>query len=164
MPITVRTLGSIGAYTRVAWSGDFAESLTADVSENPHTGGQAADGQLFLSAKSAVHCFGANGSCDAASLRSRSCLSIALCGELRDDDCMSTVAELKEAIARLSPQEYCELMAELVPQTDDDWDKQMKADAEAGRLDFIDRDVKKAAREGTLVPLERMLAEDEPDE
>lgn len=77
---------------------------------------------------------------------------------------MSTVAELKEAIARLSPQEYCELMAELVPQTDDDWDKQMKADAEAGRLDFIDRDVEKAVREGTLIPLERILAEDETGE
>jgi hypothetical protein len=28
---------------------------------------------------------------------------------------MSTVAEIKEAIAKLSPQEYCELMAELYP-------------------------------------------------
>ncbi len=47
---------------------------------------------------------------------------------------MSTVAEIKEAIDRLSPQEYCELMSVLHPFEDDDWDRQMKADAEAGKL------------------------------
>jgi hypothetical protein len=83
---------------------------------------------------------------------------------MRDDSRVSTVAEIREAIARLSPQEYCELMAELFPHADDEWDKQMKADAEAGRLDFIDRDVEKAKREGTLIPLERVLAEDETSE
>ncbi len=83
---------------------------------------------------------------------------------MRDHGFMSTVVEIKEAIARLSPREYCELMAELFPQADDDWDKQMKADAQAGRLDFIDRDIEKATREGTLIPLERMLAEDEAGE
>jgi hypothetical protein len=73
---------------------------------------------------------------------------------------MSTVAEIKEAIARLSPQEYCELMAELHPFPDDDWDRQMKADAAAGKLDFIDRNVEEARREGTLVPLDRVLDEE----
>ena len=53
---------------------------------------------------------------------------------------MSTVAEIKEAIANLSPQEYCELMAELrSPLPDDDWDKQMKADAAAGKFDEMNR-------------------------
>ena len=74
---------------------------------------------------------------------------------------MSTVGEIKEAIAKLSPQEYCELMAELRPALpDDDWDKQMKADAASGKLDFIDRNVEKARQEGTLIPLERILEED----
>lgn len=59
--------------------------------------------------------------------------------EMRDDSFVSTVAEIKEAIARLSPREYRELMAELVPQADDEWDKQMKADAEAGRLDELNQ-------------------------
>jgi len=67
---------------------------------------------------------------------------------------MSTVAEIKEAIAKLSPREYCELMAELVPHADDEWDKQMKADAESGRLDFIDRNVRYAVSKGTTLPLE----------
>jgi hypothetical protein len=47
---------------------------------------------------------------------------------------MSTVAEIKEAIDRLSPQEYCEQMSVLHPFEDDDWDRQMKADAAAGRF------------------------------
>ncbi len=75
---------------------------------------------------------------------------------------MSTVAEIKEAIAKLSPREYCELMAELHRRLpDDEWDKQMKADAASGKLDFIDRKNEKARREGTLIPLEGILEEDE---
>ena len=78
---------------------------------------------------------------------------------------MSTVAEIKEAIAKLSPEEYCELMVALRPPLEDDeWDKQMKADAEAGRLDFIDREVEQAKRDGKLIPLETILAEDKPRE
>ncbi len=53
---------------------------------------------------------------------------------------MSTVAEIKEAIAKLSPREYCELMADLYPRLpDDEWDKQMKADAAAGKFDEMNR-------------------------
>lgn len=71
---------------------------------------------------------------------------------------MSTVAEIKEAIARLSPEEYCELMAALRPPLDDDdWDLQMRADASSGKLDFIDRNVETARRERTSIPLERIL-------
>lgn len=54
---------------------------------------------------------------------------------------MSTVVEIKEAIARLSAEEYAELMADLMDFSDDDWDRAMKADAAAGRLDFIDLQV-----------------------
>ena len=50
-----------------------------------------------------------------------------------------SIAEIKEAIAKLSPQEYCELMAELHPYPDDEWDKQMKADAAAGKFDKMNR-------------------------
>ena len=54
------------------------------------------------------------------------------------------VTEIKEAIAKLKPREYCELMAELHPWPDDVWDLQMKADSAAGRLDFIRRNVEQA--------------------
>jgi hypothetical protein len=45
---------------------------------------------------------------------------------------MSTVAEIKSAIDKLSPQERCELETLLHPWADDDWDRQMQTDAEPG--------------------------------
>jgi hypothetical protein len=72
---------------------------------------------------------------------------------------MSKVADIKEAIGKLSPEEYCDLMAELFPHADDEWDRQMKADAEGGRLDFIDRSVEEAGAKGTAMPLEVRLEE-----
>jgi len=83
--------------------------------------------------------------------------SLAICAVLRQIHRMSTVLEIKEAIAHLSPQEYCELMADLQPFADDEWDLQMKADAASGKLDFIDRHVEAARQDGTLLPLEPTL-------
>jgi hypothetical protein len=37
----------------------------------------------------------------------------------------------------------------------------MKADAAAGKLDFIDRNIERARQEGTLIPMERILDQDE---
>lgn len=70
---------------------------------------------------------------------------------------MSTVAEIKEAIAKLSPQEYCELMAGLHSFPEDEWDERMKADAAAGKLDFVDKNIEKAHREGSLIPLKHII-------
>ena len=72
---------------------------------------------------------------------------------------MSTVVEIKEAIAHLSPQEYCELMADLQPFADDEWDLQMKADAASGKLDFVDRHVEDSHRNATQTPMDRILEE-----
>lgn len=47
---------------------------------------------------------------------------------------MSTVAEIKEAIDRMTPQEYCEVMSVLHSFEDDHWGHQMKADAAVGRF------------------------------
>jgi hypothetical protein len=74
---------------------------------------------------------------------------------------MSTVAEIKEAIAKLSPREYCELMAELRPRLpDDEWDKQMKADAAAGKFDKMNRRAEEDFKAGRCDPLERMFKEE----
>jgi hypothetical protein len=74
---------------------------------------------------------------------------------------MSTVGEIKAAIAKLSPQEYCELMAELQPALpDDDWDKQMKADAIAGKFDEMNRRAEEDFKAGRCDPLERMFEEE----
>jgi hypothetical protein len=48
-------------------------------------------------------------------------------------------------------------MAELFPHADDDWDKQMKADAQSGKLDFIDRNIQDSVSKGTALPLEKGL-------
>jgi hypothetical protein len=50
---------------------------------------------------------------------------------------MTTPLEIKAAIEKLSPREYAELMAMLHPPVDDDWDRQIKADVAAGRLDRL---------------------------
>ena len=67
---------------------------------------------------------------------------------------MSTVAEIKAAIARLSLQERCELEALLNPFEDDDWDRQMKRDAEpGGKLYKLMEESEKNAEAGKLVDL-----------
>jgi hypothetical protein len=66
---------------------------------------------------------------------------------------MSTVAEIKAAIDRLSLEERCELEALLHPFEDDDWDKQMKRDAAAGKFDKLHREAEAEAKAGKLVDL-----------
>jgi len=46
---------------------------------------------------------------------------------------MSRVEEIKAAIDQLSPEERCELTALLNPVEEDDWERQMKKDAEPGK-------------------------------
>jgi hypothetical protein len=65
---------------------------------------------------------------------------------------MSTVAEIKRAIEKLSPQEHCELEALLHPWPDDDWDRQMQADAEpGGKLHEMMSASRKNAQAGTFM-------------
>jgi len=73
---------------------------------------------------------------------------------------MTTVTEIKAAIESLSPREYCELMAMLHPAVDDEWDRQMKADAANGRLDRLVAQSKADAAAGMCVPLETVLEDD----
>jgi len=65
---------------------------------------------------------------------------------------LSTLAEIKRAIEKLSPQERCELEALLHPWPDDDWDRQMQADAEpGGKLHEMMSASHKNARAGKLM-------------
>ncbi len=73
---------------------------------------------------------------------------------------MSTVAEIWSAIQELSPQERCELEALLHPFEDDDWDRQTKADAAAGKFDEMRRQAEAEHAAGKTVPLDDIL--DEP--
>jgi hypothetical protein len=63
---------------------------------------------------------------------------------------MSTVAEIQEAIARLSDTEREELRLWLESYEEDDWDRQITADAASGKLDFLTRQAKAAKRSGKL--------------
>lgn len=76
------------------------------------------------------------------------------------DVTMTTLLEIKAAIDRLSPREYAELMAMLHPATDDDWDRQIAADAAAGRLDHLVAEARADIAAGHCRPLEDLLAED----
>jgi hypothetical protein len=70
---------------------------------------------------------------------------------------MSTVAEIKEAIDRLSSQEYCELMSVLHPFEDDDWDRQMKSDAAAGRFTAMNERAEQEYEVGSTRPLGEII-------
>ncbi|MFZ4732288.1 MAG: hypothetical protein ACOYK7_07080 [Pirellulales bacterium] len=73
---------------------------------------------------------------------------------------MTSLLEIKAAIEKLSPRDYAELMAMLHPPVDDDWDRQMKADAAAGRLDRLIEEARAAIAAGQCRPMEELLTED----
>ena len=71
---------------------------------------------------------------------------------------MSTVAEIREAIEKLSLEERAELMSALMGfDEDDDWDRLMKADAAAGKFDAMNREAEADYRAGQTRPLEEIL-------
>lgn len=70
---------------------------------------------------------------------------------------MSKVQEIKTAIDHLPLEERAELIAELCGWTDDEWDRQMKADAAAGRFDSMNREVDAAHKAGQTRPLSDIL-------
>lgn len=74
---------------------------------------------------------------------------------------MTTLLEIKAAIDRLSPREYCELMAMLHPRVDDEWDHKMAADGAAGRLDTMIATARGDVDTDRAVPLEQLLDEQE---
>ena len=70
---------------------------------------------------------------------------------------MSTVAEIREAIEKLSLEERAELLTELRGYEDDDWDRQMKADAAAGKFDAMHAQALEDLKAGRCLPLEEGL-------
>ena len=66
---------------------------------------------------------------------------------------MSSVVEIQEAIARLSEAEREELRLWLDAYEEDDWDRQITADAASGKLDFMKEQAESAKRKGALRPL-----------
>jgi hypothetical protein len=63
---------------------------------------------------------------------------------------MSTVEQIKAAIANLSLEERAEVARCLHDWEDDDWDRQMKSDFASGKLDSLLASVDKDIAEGNL--------------
>ncbi len=72
---------------------------------------------------------------------------------------MSTIQEIKSAIARLSIEEQAELVSELCGWTDDDWDRQMKRDAAASKFEALNRDAEAAEASGQTRRLDDILGQ-----
>jgi hypothetical protein len=70
---------------------------------------------------------------------------------------MSTVKEIKSAIDQLPLEERAGLIAELCGWTDDDWDRQMKADAKTGKFAALNEDAANAYQTGQTKPLDDVL-------
>ena len=70
---------------------------------------------------------------------------------------MSTVQEIKSAIEQLPLEERAALIADLCGWSDDDWDRQMKADAAAGKFAALNEDAATAYGSGQTKPLDDIL-------
>lgn len=72
---------------------------------------------------------------------------------------MSTVEEIKIAIGKLSLEERAQILSDLCGWTDDDWDRQMKCDATAGKFSALNREAEEAQASGKTRPLQDILDE-----
>jgi hypothetical protein len=71
---------------------------------------------------------------------------------------MSTVVEIIDAVKRLNEKQKGEFLAKLAEiDFDDAWDKQIEADAKAGRLDFLWEEAKREIEKGETRPLDELL-------
>jgi hypothetical protein len=63
---------------------------------------------------------------------------------------MSKVEELKQEIESLSGEEFAEVYRWLSEKDWERWDKEIEADSQSGRLEFLLREAKREKSEGTL--------------
>jgi hypothetical protein len=70
---------------------------------------------------------------------------------------MSRVEEIQQAIANLTLEERAELLSSLMNFEDDEWDKQMKRDAAAGKFDQLSRETDADIKAGRTIPLDDVI-------
>jgi len=71
---------------------------------------------------------------------------------------MTTLEQLKHEIGKLTFEQRCELMHWMrAGDPEDDWDRQMRADAEAGKFDRLDSEIERARGAGELRDLDELL-------
>ena len=66
---------------------------------------------------------------------------------------MTTIAEIQQAITGLPKSDYAQLMRWLQEYDWEEWDREIEADVEEGKLDFLAERVAEAKRQGTLKDL-----------
>ena len=66
---------------------------------------------------------------------------------------MSKIDELKAAIERLPSEEFTEIFRWLSEKDWERWDKEIEADSQAGKLDFLVREAREEKAKGTLEDL-----------
>ena len=66
---------------------------------------------------------------------------------------MTTADEIKQAVLSLSEAEYAKIIDWLHELAEEAWDREIEADAKAGRLDFLAAEALEAKRQGTLKEL-----------
>jgi hypothetical protein len=66
---------------------------------------------------------------------------------------MSKIDELKADIERLPSEEMAELFRWLSEKEWESWDREVEADSQAGRLDFLSREAHEEKAKGTLKEL-----------
>jgi hypothetical protein len=73
---------------------------------------------------------------------------------------MSSVVEIIEAVKKLNEEEKGLFLEQLATvDFDDAWDRQIEADAKAGRLDFLWEEAKRDLAEGRTRPLDELLGD-----
>jgi hypothetical protein len=65
-------------------------------------------------------------------------------------DTMSKIDSLKAEIESLPTEEFAEIFRWLSEKDWERWDKEIAADSDAGRLDFLEREVREEKAKGTL--------------
>ena len=63
---------------------------------------------------------------------------------------MTNVAEIQQAIMSLPREEYTQLTRWLQEYDWEEWDREIEADSEEGKLDFLAAEALDAKRQGTL--------------
>ena len=70
---------------------------------------------------------------------------------------MSSVAEIEQAVAKLSPQEFTEFEQWFNEQRNRKWDEQIEADSASGALDFLIQEVETDIAKGKTRPTDELL-------
>ncbi len=70
---------------------------------------------------------------------------------------MSSVAEIEQAIAKLSPREFAELERWFDAERNRQWDRQIEADSASGALDTLLREVEGDIAKGRTRPTDELF-------